>query len=267
MNNGYAILGNASAMRIDDRPKYQWRGIMLDPARHFLSVAELCKQIDAMAQNKLNALHLHLTDGESFTVNTDSWPTYSNLSRAGAYHPSLSYTPADLQAVVAHGRLRGVRLIPEFDLPAHMASWAQGYPALLTDCPAVNPHPEWPRYYSPADVTNPLLYSVLQEVIKQAGPLFPDPFWHVGGDEPHYACWAANGNVSSYMRQHGLTTEQLYAQFEGKYAAALAAAGKSTVGWAEIATNTGGGSGPDPASTVIEVWQGNAALAGFVKRG
>lgn len=112
-----------------------------------------------MAQNKLNALHLHLTDGESFSVNTEKWPTFSNLSVKGAYSPALSYSKADLEAVVARGRLRGVRVIPEFDLPAHMASWAQGYEGLITDCPSVNPHPEWPRYYSPADVTNPLLVS------------------------------------------------------------------------------------------------------------
>ena len=68
---------------------------------------------------------------------------------------------------MAHGRLRGVRVVPEFDLPAHMASWAQGVPALITDCPSVNPHPEWPRYYSPADVTQPDLYEVIDTILSQ----------------------------------------------------------------------------------------------------
>ena len=86
-------------------------------ARHFLTVKQINASIDAMAQNKLNTLHLHLTDGESFTPNTDGWPTFPLLSEKGAYAPQLSYTKADFQAVVAHGRLRGVRVVPEFDLP------------------------------------------------------------------------------------------------------------------------------------------------------
>ena len=115
MNGEYTIQGGAG-MVIKDAPRFPWRGIMLDPARHFLTVAEVNSTIDAMAQNKLNALHLHLTDGESFTVNTESWKEFPLLSAKGAYAPQLSYTAADLTAIVAHGRLRGVRVIPEFDL-------------------------------------------------------------------------------------------------------------------------------------------------------
>ena len=263
----FEIRASGTNITIADAPRFPWRGLMLDPARHFLSVAQLTKQIDAMAQNKLNVLHLHLTDGESFTLGTDTWPTYPSLSAKGAYHPSLAYTPADVAAVVGHGRLRGVRVVPEFDMPAHMASWAQAVPELLTDCPGVNPHPEWPTYYSPADVTNPTLLAVLGELLEQAGPLFPDPFWHVGGDEPHYACWEANANISSYMKAAGLSSEGLYARFEASYAALLASHGKSVVGWQEVAANTGGGPGPATASTVVQVWEGNAALASFVARG
>ena len=75
-------------------------------------------------------------------------------------------------------------MFPEFDLPAHMAAWAQGYPELITDCPSVNPHPEWPRYYSPADVTSPRLYDVIEELLTELSSIFSDAHWHVGGDEP-----------------------------------------------------------------------------------
>merc|ERR1719158_2075813 len=103
----------------------------MDPARHYIPVADLNRTIDAMAQNKLNTLHLHLTDGESFSVNTESWRNFTQLSVKGAFTASLSYTPDDLAAIVAHGRLRGVRVVPEFDLPAHCASWAQGVPGII----------------------------------------------------------------------------------------------------------------------------------------
>lgn len=263
MNGDFVIQGGDS-MYISDNPRFTWRGLMLDPARHFLSVGEINRTIDAMAQNKLNALHLHLTDGESFTVNTEAWPSFSLLSQKGAYAPQLSYTPADLGAIVSHARLRGVRVIPEFDLPAHMASWAQGYPSLITDCPSVNPYPQWPRYYSPADVTQDSLYAAIDRILTELGGVFPDPHWHVGGDEPHYDCWEANAKVSKYKTQHNLTNQGLYAMFEGKYAGLLKAHNKTTMGWDEIQTTTG--TTPDK-STVVEVWQGNSALDGVVKAG
>lgn len=108
--NGNTTIRGGAAIRIRDQPRFPWRGLMLDPARHFLTVAEINKTIDAMAQNKLNALHLHLTDGESFTINTEKWMQFPQLSVKGAYAPNLSYRKADLEAVVAHGRLRGLVL-------------------------------------------------------------------------------------------------------------------------------------------------------------
>jgi hexosaminidase len=182
-----------------------------------------------------------------------------------AYAPELSYTRADFAAVVAHGRLRGVRVVPEFDLPAHMASWAQGYEELITDCPSVNPYPQWPRYYSPADVTNPTLYAVIDEILTELAPVFPDSWWHVGGDEPHFDCWDANANVSLYKAAHNLTNRQLYAWFEGQYAGLLHKHGKQPIGWQEIQTTPE--TTPDPASTVVEVWEGNDAVAGVVAKG
>merc|ERR1719272_2474189 len=99
MNGEYVIQGGVG-MVVQDRPRFAWRGLMLDPARHFVSVAQVNATIDAMAQNKLNALHLHLTDGEAFAVNTEQWPGFPLLSAKGAYAPQLSYTKADLAAVV-----------------------------------------------------------------------------------------------------------------------------------------------------------------------
>jgi hexosaminidase len=264
MNRRYVIRGG-EGVKISDAPRFAWRGLMLDPARHFITVAQVNATIDAMAQNKLNALHLHLSDGEAFAVNTERWPTFPLLSVKGAYAPSVSYTKPDLQAIVAHGRNRGVRIIPEFDLPAHMASWAQGYPELIADCPSVNPYPQWPRYYSPADVTNEKLYAVIAEILAELGPIFPDTSWHVGGDEPHFACWDADPAIGRYKAANGLSNEGLYSMFETRYSTLLAAHGKHTIGWEEIQTTNG--TSPDPATTIVEVWEGNDAVAKVVASG
>ena len=114
MNRGGRIIrgGGTSKIVIVDAPRFPWRGLMLDPARHFIQVSDLNRTIDAMSQNKLNTLHLHLTDGESFSVNTESWPKFSELSVKGAFTAHLSYTPNDLAAVVWHARLRGIRVVP-----------------------------------------------------------------------------------------------------------------------------------------------------------
>ena len=125
MNRGFTIT-SGNGMLITDSPRFPWRGLMLDPARHFMSVEKIKKQIGAMSQSKLNVLHLHLSDGESFTVNTEHWERYGNISKFGSYSPALTYSQSDLNDIVSFGRLKGVRVVPEFDLPAHMASWAIG---------------------------------------------------------------------------------------------------------------------------------------------
>lgn len=264
MNQPGTIVGGAGgAVVIRDAPAYAWRGVMVDTARHHIPVADLNRTVDALAQNKLNVLHLHLTDGESFNVDTSKWAKFPGLS-AGAFAPAATYTADDLRAVVERGRLRGVRVVPEFDLPAHMASWARAYDDLITDCPSENPHPEWPRYYSPADVTNPRLYEAIAEILSELGTVFPDAFWHVGGDETQTNCWTANANVSAYMKAHDLDVNQLYAEFETRYAKLVAGVGKKVVGWAEIFSTP---ATAPPEDAVIHVWHGNDEVAAVVAAG
>jgi hexosaminidase len=271
MNRGGVTIrgGGASKLTVVDAPRFPWRGLMMDPARHYIPVADFNRTIDAMAQNKLNTLHLHLTDGESFSVNTESWRNYTQLSIKGAFTASLSYTPDDLAAIVAHGRLRGVRVVPEFDLPAHCASWAQGVPAIITDCPKYNPHPEWPRYYSPADPSSEVLYDVIDTVLAELTSVFPDDYWHVGGDEPHYECWNGSAKVTAFKRKHGgMTNQELYAYFVNKYAALVYQHGKRRIGWEEIFTIGGTPAVPaEDTSTVVHVWTNNMFLKDVVAAG
>ena len=164
-----------------------------------------------------------------------------------------------------------VRIVPEFDLPAHMASWAQGYPSLITDCPTYNPHPEWPRYYSPADVTNEQLYKVLDVVLTELKDIFVDQHWHVGGDEPHYQCWDLNEKIVNYkMKQGNWTNNQLYSYFSHRYGAIVRNHNKSRIGWDEMYT-IGGKMPPTPGhdddDSIVHVWTDNTKLEDIVQAG
>ena len=127
------VLRNAT-VAIDDAPRFAWRGLMVDTANHFLPMPLLLQTVDTMAMNRMNVLHLHIVDSYSFPFASAALPL---LAAKGAWAPDKVYTPADLQALVAHARTRGVRVVPELDMPGHAYSWGLGYPELTSPtCPA-----------------------------------------------------------------------------------------------------------------------------------
>ena len=119
-------------LTIDDAPEHAWRGLLLDSSRHFLPVPTIVRMLDGMAALKMNTLHWHLSDAQSFPIASAAVPA---LAESGAWHPSLVYAPDDLRAVVEAARLRGVRVVPELDMPGHSASWGLGEPELVVPCP------------------------------------------------------------------------------------------------------------------------------------
>lgn len=116
---------------IEDKPRLPHRGLLLDTSRHFLPVKDILLTLDAMSYNKLNVFHWHIVDDNSFPFESAIFP---ELSSKGAYHPSMIYKRSDIEEIINFARLRGIRVIPEFDTPGHTESWGQGYPELLTKC-------------------------------------------------------------------------------------------------------------------------------------
>jgi hypothetical protein len=190
---------------IADSPSFAYRGLMIDTSRHYLPMNLILHNLDAMAMNKLNVLHWHLTDRESFPYQSASYP---ELAQQGAYSPRRIYTTDDIQRVVHEAYLRGIRVIPEIDMPGHTNGIAKSHPELMAHCPLAS---------EPLDPTNPNVYDFVETIYHDLAAIFPDAYVHVGGDEVNFQCWTDTPTIQSWMKQHNMTTSvELYEYFETK---------------------------------------------------
>jgi hexosaminidase len=170
---------------------------MIDTARHFLTLPTIFAMLDAMSYNKLNVLHWHLVDDQSFPYVSSVYPL---LAQKGAFPPwdEHVYAPADVQSVIQYAYLRGIRVIPEFDTPGHFTSWTQGYPQLGTQCSVCCGVPVNP-------ISN-FTYEFMTNFFGEVAEVFPDDYVHLGGDELSYDCWANNTAILNFMKQRGWGT-------------------------------------------------------------
>uniref|UniRef100_A0A4W2G797 Beta-hexosaminidase n=1 Tax=Bos indicus x Bos taurus TaxID=30522 RepID=A0A4W2G797_BOBOX len=203
--NSYGTF-TANESNIVDSPRFPHRGILIDTSRHFLPVKTILKTLDAMAFNKFNVLHWHIVDDQSFPYQSISFP---ELSNKGSYSLSHVYTPNDVHTVIEYARLRGIRILPEFDSPGHTASWGKGQEDLLTPCY----HAREPSgTFGPI---NPILnstYSFLSKLFKEISTVFPDEFIHLGGDEVNFNCWYENLvlDMISAMKKRSVVWQEVY---------------------------------------------------------
>ncbi|XP_028037958.1 chitooligosaccharidolytic beta-N-acetylglucosaminidase [Bombyx mandarina] len=185
---------------IKDRPVYPYRGILLDTARNFYSIESIKRTIDAMAAVKLNTFHWHITDSQSFPLVLQKRP---NLSKLGAYSPTKVYTKQDIRDVVAYGLERGVRVLPEFDAPAHVGEGWQD--TGLTVCFKAEP---WTKFCvePPCGQLNPTkeeLYDYLEDIYVEMAEAFESTdMFHMGGDEVSERCWNSSEEIQNFMIQN-----------------------------------------------------------------
>ena len=180
---------------IQDQPKYKWRGLLLDTARHYFTPSTIERTMKAMAMNKYNVLHWHITDAQSFPLLLDNVP---DLAHFGAHHPTLMYTPEDVQSIVSLGLQHGIRIVPEVDVPSHTASWSAAYPEIVVQCrkraQAGADHFK-ARDKDTLDPTLEKTYQVVGWVLDGLVSLFPDQYIHLGGDEVDLNCLYDDPNV------------------------------------------------------------------------
>ena len=170
---------------------------MLDTSRHFLPKNLLKHNIDAMAQNKLNVFHWHLSDDHSFPLHLNAFPDFA---RKAAYSPDQVYTHQDVREIIEYGRTRGVRVMPEIDTPSHVFSWRHLPDEILTRCYGNDGLPSGD--IGPLDPTNNRTYQVLKAMLNEVAQLFPDRAFHAGGDEVPLSCWATNPDITDYRNKN-----------------------------------------------------------------
>ncbi|KAF3422857.1 hypothetical protein E2986_09336 [Frieseomelitta varia] len=248
-----APAGDSSNLKIRcqtivDRPMLPHRGLLLDTSRHYLPISDIMLTLDAMSYNKMNVLHWHIVDDNSFPYQSSSYP---DLSAKGAYHPSMVYTLNDIQKIVDYARLRGIRVMPEFDTPGHTRSWGSAYPELLTTCyDKGKPNGK----LGPMNPTKPNLYEFLRHLFAEIVQVFPDQYVHLGGDEVPFDCWRSNPEISAYVKSRNISRyEVLESEFIGKLLQITNSLQASTIVWQEVFEN----GVVMPNDTVVHVWTGN----------
>ncbi len=236
---------------ISDRPRFPWRGLMIDVARHWQPMEVIERNLDAMAVVKLNVMHLHLTDDQGFRIESLTHPELAGKGSDGKY-----FTQAQMRALIAYAALRGIRVVPEFDVPGHATSWVVSHPELASMPGPYSIERQWGVFNPVLDPTQEATYALLGDFLSEMAALFPDRFIHVGGDENNGVQWNANPAIQAFIRDHGLKDNAgLHAYFNKRLYAILAKGGKRLVGWDEILNPL------LPRDCVIDSWRGPGALA------
>lgn len=190
---------------IEDEPAFPYRAIMIDTARHYLPVNLIYETIDALMYNKMNILHWHIVDEDSFPLKLQSHPEIADYA---AFSPEEIYTTDQVRDIVRYAMVRGVRVIPELDTPGHAASWGKAPQNQRVACTFGNT-----GYMGPLDVTLDETYKLVKEVFIEIFELFPDPYVHLGGDEVVMTCYA---NRTEFESEHGKDIELGYRKKQRK---------------------------------------------------
>lgn len=235
---------------VEDEPRFPWRGLMIDSSRHFMPLEVIKRNLDGMAAVKLNVFHWHLVDDQGFRVESKAIPRLHELGSDGLY-----YTQEQIRAVVDYAADRGIRVVPEFDLPGHGSAWITACPELAS---APGPH-EIERSWGIFDPTvNPTVertYVLLGTFFAEMAALFPDEFIHIGGDENNGTQWLANPEIVAFMEANGYDEPlDLQRYFNERVLEILTADGKRMIGWDEIFTDG------LPEDVVIHSWRGRESL-------
>lgn len=247
------------AVSITDKPRFEWRGLMIDSARHFQPLEVLKRNLDAMAAVKLNVLHWHLTDDQGFRVESLKLPEFHKMGSDNDF-----YTQTEIREIIRYAADRGIRVMPEFDLPGHATAWLVAHPEIGSGSPGTTYKIERnPGIFDPTlDPTNEQTYKLLETFFKEMSRLFPDAYMHIGGDENEGKQWNANQKIQAFMREKGIKdNHQLQTYFNQRILKFLQKNNKTMMGWDEIFQ-------PDlPRDVVIHSWRGQKALADAARAG
>ncbi|KAL0911443.1 hypothetical protein M5K25_019585 [Dendrobium thyrsiflorum] len=252
----------AANIFIADQPIFEHRGLMLDTSRSYFPVRDLKRLIGAMAANKMNVFHWHITDAQSFPIELPSEP---ELAEKGAYGPEMRYSVEDVRDLVEFALDHGVRIVPEIDSPGHAGSWAGAHPDIIT-CANMFWLPDGPDNWSTRlasepgtgqlNPLHPKTYRVLHHIFSDLASLFPDPFLHAGADEIAPSCWSTDPTIRSYLAA-GKTLSSLLSTFINSSHPLITSLNRTAIYWEDVLLNAEvhvPGSLLPPSTTILQTW-------------
>jgi hexosaminidase len=247
----------APAVTIDDQPRFPWRGLMIDAGRHFMPIDVIERNLDGMEAVKLNVFHWHLSENQGFRVESKLFPLLQEKGSDGLY-----YSQQQISGVVQYARDRGIRVVPEFDVPCHTTSWFVGYPHLASGSGPYAIENRWGVFAPAMDPSRESTYQFLDRFIGEMTALFPDAYFHIGGDECNGKEWDANPRLQTFKTAHGLKDNAaLQSYFTARVQKLVAAHHKIMEGWDEVLQLD------TPKDVVIQSWRGPTALAAAARQG
>ena len=250
---GYFLPG----VNIRDTPRFPWRGLLIDVGRHFQPVDVIKRNLDGMAMVKMNVLHLHLTEDQGFRIESKKFPRLHQMGSNGEY-----FTQDQIRDIISYASDRGIRVVPEFDMPGHATAWFVGHPELAS---APGPYVIEKKFgvFDPTmDPTKKSTYKFLKTFLTEMCSLFPDAYFHIGGDENEGKQWNASKDIQEFKKKNGLADNHaLQNYFNVKVNAILKKNGKRMVGWDEILVDG------LPKDAMIQSWRGKDGLEAAAKKG
>lgn len=245
------------AVSIQDQPRFPWRGLMIDCGRHFIPIPVIKQNIDAMAAVKLNVLHWHLSEDQGFRMQSKVFPLLTKDGSNGQF-----YTQAQAKEIIAYARARGIRVVPEFDMPGHTGSWLVGYPNLASAKGPFQIQEHFGVFDPVLDPTRESTYQFIDKFIGEMVKIFPDAYFHIGGDEVNGVEWRNNPRIQAFMKAHGLkNAAALQAYFNARVLKILDKYHRHMIGWDEVLV-------PNlPKSVTIQSWRGYKSMAKAAREG
>jgi len=247
----------APAVAIKDQPRFAWRGLLIDSSRHFTPVDVLKRNLDGMEAVKLNVFHWHISDNQGFRAESKKFPKLTSMGSGGAY-----YTQGEIRDLISYARDRGIRVVVEFDMPGHSSSWFVGYPEIASTPGPFKIEEEWGVMDPAMDPMNEKTYKFLDTFIGEMAKLFPDHYFHIGGDEVNGKAWDANPKIQEFKKTHNYkTNDELQTYFSQRVQKLVNKHGKAAIGWDEIFVPGA------PKDIVIHSWRGPKSLAAAAQQG
>ena len=272
---GYYFKGIA----IEDEPRFTWRGLLVSQPYHFMPMDVIKRTIDAMAAVKMNVLHFYISDDQGYRIESKVYPRLHQLASDGMY-----FSHEQVREMVRYADQRGIRVVPEIDVPGHSTAMIYAYPHLASVARDYALQDHWGVFDPTLDPTKASTYTFLDSLLTEVASLFPDQYFHIGGDENTGKDWQKNQSIRSFMQSNNLkTTLALQNYFNRKVQAILQKSGKITVGWDEVLMKEVAPASAKqyfqegrydqlietsvPKDMVIQSWRGMEALLSSAKNG